>query len=242
MKSLIAAFMVLCASWYSYAETVYLTSLDWPPYSGKSLSEQGASVAVAKAAFAAEGHTLVVEFYPWSRAVKSASTKDSKYVGYFPEYHYDTSEFVFSDPMGTGPLGLVQNVSAPINYSSVGDLSGKRIGVVQDYVNTKELDEMIASGSIKGEAVPSDVLNIKKVAAKRIDAAVIDSNVLKYLLKSDASLSSVQSKVAMHPTLLQDKQLFVAFRNDAQGQKWQQIYNAGLKKIDIPAIMAKHLN
>ena len=38
-----------------------------------------------------------------------------------------------------------------------------KIGVVQDYVNTEELDAMIASGAIKGEAVPSDVLNVKKV-------------------------------------------------------------------------------
>ena len=66
--------------------------------------------------------------------------------------------------------------------------------MVQDYVNTKELDDMIAAGSIKGDAVPSDVLNIKKVAAGRIDAAVIDANVLNYLLSTDKSLASMKSK------------------------------------------------
>lgn len=155
-------FIFITFSNFVAAETVHLTSLAWPPYSDKSLEQQGASVAVAKAAFEAEGHELIVDFYPWSRAVNSALQANSKYVGYFPEYMHETSDFIFSDATGTGPLGLVQNSAKPITFSSVNDLSGKRIGVVQDYVNTKELDDMIASGTIKGDAAPSDVLNIKK--------------------------------------------------------------------------------
>ncbi|ALQ06979.1 MULTISPECIES: substrate-binding periplasmic protein [Pseudoalteromonas] len=234
-------FLLLTFSNFIAAETVYLTSLAWPPYSDKSLEQQGASVAVAKAAFKAEGHELIVDFYPWSRAVNSASQANSKYVGYFPEYMHETSDFVFSDATGTGPLGLLQNNAKPIAYSSVGDLKGKRIGVVQDYVNTKELDDMIASGTIKGDAAPSDVLNIKKVAAGRIDAAVIDANVLKYLLDTDKSLSALKNKVAMNTTLLEDKKLYIAFRNDTEGQKWQKIYNQGLTKIDVNTIMANYL-
>lgn len=240
MKTLLL-FILLSFSNLVTADTVYLTSLAWPPYSDKSLDQQGASVAVAKAAFKAEGHELVVDFFPWSRAVNSASQAGSKYVGYFPEYMHDTSDFVFSDPTGTGPLGLVQNNAKPVSFSAVSDLAGKRIGVVQDYVNTKELDDMIASGTIKGDAVPSDVLNIKKVAAGRIDAAVIDANVLNYLLNTDNSLAGVKDKIAMNANLLENKTLHIAFRNDAEGQKWQQIYNKGLKKIDVDAIMSNYL-
>lgn len=241
MKTLFAL-LAITLSWIASADTVHLTSLSWPPYSDKTLNEQGASVAVAKAAFAAEGHTLEVDFFPWSRAVKSASSAGSKYVGYFPEYFYDTQEFIFSDPMGSGPLGLVQNKSAPVSFNSVSDLQGMKIGVVQDYVNTEELDAMIASGAIKGEAVPSDVLNVKKVGAKRIPAAVIDANVLNYLLQTDASLGRFKDQVEMNAKLLQEKKLYIAFRNDAEGKKWQQIYNSGLKKIDVQSIMNQYLN
>lgn len=240
MKTLLL-FTLLSFSNFLIADTVHLTSLAWPPYADKSLEQQGASVAVAKAAFKAEGHDLVVDFFPWSRAVKSAAQTNSKYVGYFPEYMHETSDFVFSNPTGTGPLGLVQNNTKPITFSAVSDLAGKRIGVVQDYVNTKELDDMIASGAINGDAVPSDVLNIKKVAAGRIDAAVIDTNVLNYLLNTDKSLASMKDKVSMNEKLLEDKNLYIAFRNDAEGQKWQQIYNKGLVKIDVDAIMSNYL-
>lgn len=240
MKALVLLILTLFIN-TAVAETVHLTSLSWPPYSDKSLSEQGASVAVAKAAFKAEGHELVVDFFPWTRAVKMASEPNSKYLGYFPEYKYDTSEFVFSDPMGTGPLGLVQNKNKPISFTTVADLVGKRIGVVQDYVNTKELDDMIASGTIKGDAVPSDDLNVKKVGSGRIDAAVIDANVLKYLLNTDPSLSEFKNTVEMNSVILEDKKLYIAFRNDAEGQKWQKIYNQGLTKIDVNNIMSNYL-
>ena len=234
-------FLILTTlSTVSYSETVYLTSLEWPPYSDDTLPSQGASVAVAKAAFEAMGHTLVVEFYPWSRAV--ALAKDSsKYAGYFPEYYYDSDEFIFSDPMGQGPLGFVEAKAKPITWNTLKDLTPYTIGVVQDYVNTEELDNMIAAGELKSSAVTSDSQNILKVASGRVNLAVIDSNVLKYLLTNDPKLKSTTDKVQMNGKLLVEKDLFVAFKNDANGSKWQSILNEGLKKIDVQAIMSQYI-
>lgn len=237
-------FMLLLSVLYSVcvsAETLYFTSLSWPPYAGKSLPEQGASIAVAKAAFAAQGHELVVDFYPWSRTVKLAQQDSSKYLGYLPEYDFNTQDFLFSDEIGSGPLGLVQNAFNPIAFERVEDLKGKRIGVVQDYVNTAVLDGMIATGEVRGEAVPNDSLNIRKVAAQRIDAAVIDVNVLRHLLAVDPALAQLKDKVEMHATLLQDKKLYLAFKNTPEGEKWRAVFNAGLKRIDVNAVFKAHL-
>lgn len=223
------------------AETVHLTSLDWAPYSGKTLANQGASVVVAQAAFKAMGHELVVDFFPWSRAVKLASESGSKYAGYFPEYLYESSEFTFSAPMGQGPLGLVENKSKPITWAQVSDLAKYKLGVVQDYVNTEELDALVASGDIKPQVVTSDEINVQKVAGGRIDGAVIDANVLSYMLANSSKLAKAKDQVQMNAKLLMNKDLYIAFRNDADGKKWQGIYNEGLGKIDINALMAAHL-
>lgn len=223
-----------------HADTLYLTSLEWPPYSGESLTAQGASVAVAKAAFEAMGHELIVEFYPWSRAVALATNND-KYAGYFPEYYYDSEEFLFSDPMGQGPLGFVEAVDNPVEWNSLEDLTEYSIGVVQDYVNTEELDQMIASGEINASAVTSDSQNVLKVAGGRIDMAVIDSNVLDYLLENDPRVSGVVGKVQMDEKLLVEKDLYIAFKNNGDGEKWLDIFNEGLTKINVDAIMAEYM-
>lgn len=234
------AFIFTVLSSISLAETVKLTSLEWPPYSGQDLPNQGASIAVAKAAFDAMGHTLEVDFFPWSRAVALAKGDDS-YVGYFPEYLYESEDFVFSDPMGKGPLGFVEQSSNPIQWESLDDLKSYQIGVVQDYVNTAELDAMIASDEIDASSVTSDAQNVLKVAAGRVDVAVIDSNVLDFLLANDPRVSNVKGKVQMNDKLLVTKDLYIAFKNSPAGQKWKKVFDEGLKKIDVQSIMSSNM-
>lgn len=101
---------------------------------------------------------------------------------------------------------------------------------------------MIANQEIKAVAVTSDSRNILKVAGKRIPLAVIDSNVLDYLLKSDPDIASAKDKVKMNSKLLEEKGLFVAFANDENGKKWRTIINQGLKKIDSEAIMKRYFS
>ncbi|USD33547.1 MULTISPECIES: substrate-binding periplasmic protein [Vibrio] len=220
-------------------DVLTLTSLEWPPYAGRNLDAQGASVAVVKAAVEAMGHELNVEFYPWERAVHLAKNQ-AKYAGYFPEYYFDASDLIFSNPIGTGPLGFVENKANPISWSSLQDLKSVKIGVVRGYVNTEELDSMIASGTLQSEAVTSDNQNLKKVSGQRIPLAVIDSNVLNYLLTSDKSLQAAQDKLQMNSKLLEEKELFIAFGNDETGKKWKAIVDEGLKKIDSKQIMSDY--
>lgn len=217
------------------ADTLVLTSLLWPPYSGQQLARQGASIAITRAALNVMGHELKVDFYPWSRAVKLATLPSSDYLGYFPEYYYETEKFIFSNSIGTSPLGLVEQKSHPLSWHYVADLNRYTLGVVKDYVNTDVLDSMIVSGVQPVEAVTSDELNIKKVAAGRVDAAVIDVNVLHYLLKQKP-LQPLADKLQINRQLLANKQLYIAFRNNDEGRRWRDIVDRGLAQIDAEAL------
>lgn len=222
------------------ADTLMLTSLLWPPYSGQQLAEQGASIAVARAALKVMGHQLEVDFYPWSRAVKLASMPNSDYLGYFPEYYFETEKFVFSKSIGDGPLGLVEQKAHPVSWNYVEDLNRYTLGVVKDYVNTQALDRMISTGVQPTEAVTSDEHNIKKVAAGRIDAAVIDVNVLHYLLKQKP-LQPLAEKLQINRQILANKQLYIAFRNTEEGRRWRDIFDQGLAQIDVETIIGELL-
>ncbi|MCL1137099.1 substrate-binding periplasmic protein [Shewanella pneumatophori] len=225
---------------FAAADTLYLTSLHWPPFSGEQLKHQGACIAIAKAALGAVGHSLEVDFYPWSRAVRMASRNDAKYLGYLPEYRYPTDKFVFSEPMGRSALGLVERKSHPISWIEQKDLNQYTIGVVEDYVNTAELDAMMVNGSQSFEAVASDLHNINKVLTGRIDAAVIDEHVLRYIL-SQPNMQSVKHKLQFNKKRLISKELFIAFKNNQQGQLWRERFNQGLAKINVQAILAEHI-
>lgn len=221
---------------------VHLTSLNWPPYADPQLPQQGASIAVARAAFAAVGYELVVDFYPWSRAVYLAGDEGSEYAGYFPEYFSPEigKEFIFSEAIGSGPLGLVQNAAKPLVWESLADLADYRIGVVKDYVNTREFDALVAKQELQVSEVLTDKSNIQKTAYLRVDGAVIDRNVLDFSLKTDPELQLLAGKVSFNERILENKQLYVCFKKSRP--EVARLFNEGLQKIDAAKIQADYLS
>lgn len=221
---------------------IKLTSLDWPPYSGPTLPEKGASVAVVKAAFEASGYQVQVDFFPWERAVALAKDPGKGYAGYFPEYYAQELEAdcVFSEPIGISPLGFAQHKQAPVTWVGLDDLSTLKIGVVSGYVNEAEFDKRVAAGKQPVEAVTGDDQNLKKVGAKRLPLAVIDKHVMNYLLNNDPSLASFKANIEFNGKLLEDKKLHVCFRKGPQSAEYAKALADGLKKIDVEAITKKH--
>jgi len=241
---LISCSLLLSALSYADEKTIHLTSLEWPPYAGASLPQQGISIAIARAAFTAMGYDLKVTFFPWSRAVALAKRKESQFIGYFPEYFSPQTRkhFIYSDQMGSSPLGFAELKDQSISWTKLEQLKPYRIGIVQDYINTEELDAMIDNHTLKISSTISDAANLKKLMSKRIDLAVIDKNVMQYLLKTDPSLSNKSNLAQFNSIILEDKNLYICFKRNNQGQDTANIFNQGLKKINILAIAKSVIN
>ncbi len=238
MKSLVLILLAVYSHMVFSSQRVHMTSLDWPPYSGEELAENGVSIAIAREAFAVMGYELVVEFKPWVRTVTLASKQD-KYIGYFPEYKFDTDEFVFSDSIGQSLLGFVEPLDSRVEWATLDDLSMQRIGIVQGYVNTEEFDGYALEGRLQVEAAINDLKNVYKVAKGRLDLAVIDQNVLHYLISNDPRREVLQARLAFNERLLENKDIVLAFRNTQQGRHWKEVFNQGLKQVDIDIIIER---
>lgn len=241
VSGLVVLLTSMTVSMAAHAADYKMTSLDWPPYTGEKLPAMGASAAVVTEAMKAAGMGVKIEFHQWTRAVTLAKS-DEAYVAYFPEYHSkeNANEFLYSDPIGTGPLVFVERKDGPVTWTSYDSLKGKRIGVVKDYVNTEELDARIASKALTASEAPDDAKNLLKLAAGRLDVAVIDVNVFRYLVKNDASVKAVADQLQVNAKSLEDKKLYVCFKKSAEGEKARQAFNLGLKKVNIDEVMGKY--
>ena len=229
----------------SYADdqkTMGLATLEWPPYEGSSLKDQGADVAVIRAALASVGYELKLGIFPWKRAIEYAKNSN-EYIGYFTEYYSESvaNDFYLSDPIGSSPIGFVERKDNPIKWDSFDDLAKYEIGVTDGYINTPELDNRIASGLIKTQVVSDDLYDIRKVLAGHIVAGVIDQNVLYYYMKTDASLKDSDKVIQFSPKILADNKHYIAFRKSPEGLKMMQIFNEGLKKINYKEIVDNYL-
>ena len=220
-------------------ETWKVTSLDWQPFSGKALPEGGAGIAVLRAALKAEGIELVVEYYPWTRAL--ATAQDPTYAGVYPIWPEDVPEgFTGSSVLFKSPVGFVEPKDKPLQWRTLEDLKGKTIGTVQDYGNTPEFMKLIKNGIIKTEVVVDDLTNIKKVAGGRIDGAFIDLNNLDYFLKNDAK--AISGNIQANSKTVDTKELLLAINNKFRNKNAVSILASGISKINTEKIVKDYMD
>lgn len=218
--------------WAVVAEPVRLASLDWPPYTGHKLEQQGETAVLLRQVFAAMQQEVQTEFLPWSRAIRASEKTGALYAGYFPEYQTHNPKFILSDSLGVSELGFVEATAKPLGQLNVALLSGLQLGVVQDYVNLTVVDQMIGRGQLTPQLAFSDRQNILKVALGRLDLAVIDRRVLAYLLEHDAEVKRLAAdKVQFNASLTELKTLHLALRHEPAHQLLIEKFNHYLHKV-----------
>jgi polar amino acid transport system substrate-binding protein len=214
------------------SDPIRLASLDWPPYTGHQLEQQGETSVLVRQVFAAMQLEVQTEFLPWSRAIRASEKNGALYAGYFPEYYSDHPKFILSDSLGSSELGFVEATAKPLGQLSVGLLSTLQLGVVQDYVNLRLVDQMIARGQLIPQVALSDRQNVLKVVMGRLDLAVIDARVLWYLLEHDAEVKRLaKGKVRFNASLTELKTLHLALRRDPAHQLLMEKFNHYLQKV-----------
>ena len=213
---------------------VRLATLEWLPYVGPRLPDNGLSGSVAATALHALGQSLHVDFFPWKRAMQVGS-ESGDYAGYFPAYYTEerARHCYFSAPMGRSTLGLATLREAPLRWGRLSDLSGVRIGVVAGYSNGREFDDLVREGRIQVDPSPGDSFNLKKLLAGHVRAAVIDKAVLRYLLVSDPDLAPQRDRIVFADPPLAVLTLHVCWQQTPTGQQLRKNFDAALRQLDL---------
>lgn len=233
--------IVLISAAMAQDRVVKMTSLEWPPFSGKTLPGGGIAVAIAREALSASGYRLEVEYLPWKEATSKAAMPG--YSGYLPAYREEVLDgFVPSDVNFTTPLRVAQRRSAPLTFSTVADLKGLTLGVVDGYANTVEFDALVTRGEIKTIAYRNDMANLLALAVGKVDGAMVDENVFIQLVNFNDAVRIKAKEIQLNATVVEKKDLFVAFADTPDGRALRDAYNAGLAKINTRSIYDEFLN
>jgi polar amino acid transport system substrate-binding protein len=212
------------------AVQIKLTSLDWPPYTGEKLTGQGEVTVLLRQVMADLGYQVQVDFLPWPLAVAKVRSGTEGHQGYFPEYPVTDPGYLMSAAIGYSELGLVERRDKPLLLTDFSQLSAIRFGVVQDYLNMAELDEMIAAGQLKPVITTSDINNVQKVISGQLQAAVIDKRVLNYLLLHEPSIQQSASLLQFSQSLRENRSLHLILKNTAQNAEIIKKFNQKIRQ------------
>ncbi|MCP4715830.1 MAG: transporter substrate-binding domain-containing protein [Deltaproteobacteria bacterium] len=201
-------FIVTTFSVKSYAEETWkITSLNWEPYSGAELTNEGNSIQKLRELLKKAGIKLIVEFYPWKRSQEKAKTNE--YVGYFPAWPEEVYEgFIASPPVDWSEVGILKQSKSSINFESIDDLFKKyRVGIVSTYTYPKVINDAMQKYPAHVDGTMNEKSLLKKLSVGRHPVAITDPNVMQYLAEREG-ISNINSV-----KIIMKKELVIAFRD-----------------------------
>jgi len=171
---------------------IVFNTMESTPYQSKKLANQGFLVEISKEAFRRVGYNLEVAFVPWKRAMWEAEfgVVDGVLGAWYTEER--TKVFAYTNVIAKSRLVFLKRKNQEIEYNTMSDLKGFRIGVVGGYVYTDEFDE--ADYLYKEEDVSTEI-NLRKLLYERIDLTPDIEEVVYHILKSKhpEQLGSIES-------------------------------------------------
>lgn len=209
----IVVVMVLITPRPVIAEEVWrIASLNWEPYSGAQLPEQGASIQALRAILQPHGIRLEVDFFPWRRAQMMA--QDEIYVGYFPAWPTEVQAgFVGSAAIDYSHLAIIKRSDSEVRFSSLDSLfRDYRIGLVKTYIYPQQITDIISKYPEQVIWAETERALIRKLSIGRHPVALTDPKVMRYQLEQEHldNIELVQ--------ILEQTPLVLALRNQKDNQ------------------------
>ncbi|GGF31185.1 ABC transporter substrate-binding protein [Aliidongia dinghuensis] len=235
--ALLAAFVAGIAR----ADMVTIAACEnYAPYSDASLPGDGFANDLTARIMSRAGYDVSVTIMPWVRALQGTETGtfDILPSAWYTEARGRT--LLFSQPIALSRLVFVKPVSSPFEFHSLDDLRGLTVGTVSGYAYTPDF---LTSPLFQRTAVADIVLNLRMVAARRIDLTLDDELTLRFIIHSRAP--ELAPLLSLTRGVLSEQPLYVAFsRTRPDAERLVAAFDAGLARMqadgDYQRLLALH--
>jgi polar amino acid transport system substrate-binding protein len=199
----------------------------WPPYVDPQLPGQGLALSIVTAAFERAGYRVEVELAPWLQTLESASAGDTAVVAAVWPTPERERELWLSAPYLENEIRLLKRRKKALEFKSLADLRGLRIGVVYGFSYGPEFDR--STGFVR--APESHVLaNLLQLLAGRVDATIGDERSLRY--EMERHLRERKDEVGFLPRAVSVQPLCIGVsRRRPGGERLVADFDAALEEL-----------
>ena len=227
----------------SAEETITIATLEYFPWTGKDLRFNGFINHVITEAFQRRGYAVKFTYLPWKRGL--TETKNGKYAAL--SYVYLSKdrekEFYLSGPISVEKIVLFYLKSNPIrDWKTLDDLKNYKFGATRGYTYTKEFWDAAESKRLNVDLTNSDLQNLKKLLAGRID--IFPSGLVNgYSILQKEFVESTSNLLSFHPKPLSKTTGHLAFtRSRKNSENFLRIFNQGLAELKKEGLYNKFMD
>ncbi|CAM2859290.1 substrate-binding periplasmic protein [Vibrio neptunius] len=152
----------------------------WPPYFQEA-PNTGKAQLILIDIFEQSGFQLDIKLQPWNRALKSVRTMENDVILGAWKTGERERFLYFSQPYYWNEIVLLSRHKSPLQYSGRESLTGFTIGVQRGYRYSDDFEQLT---HFKKYEISSAEEGIEKLIKQRVDAILVDKNVLTYTLKN----------------------------------------------------------
>lgn len=172
-------------------EPIILATINWEPFYGEELLDEGYFAVISKEAFRLAGYDLKTEYVSWKRAV--AGTYKGLYDGLLGSFYDEQrAEYVvYSEPVATTEQVFIKSRVSPVTYAGEDDLRLLRIAAYTDSITLSQL----RTKGYAVEPIPEYKLAIKMLLADRFDVFGMSKEHLTWLLINDPKMQPYRHRI-----------------------------------------------
>ena len=212
---------------------------DWYPYSAERQGEaRGISVDIVRAAYAAVGVDVSFKVMSYARCMQLLDIGEE--IGCFntpADADIREQQVLPEHALDTNPAYIYVRGDHPYDDQTLAEHSGNVIGIVNGY---RYGDVFMSDPQILREYSASDLQNLKKLAAGRLDYIVLYDRVARYLIGQYGDELGINIKPV---TLIGNIEIYVSFsRNHPDSERAKRQFDEGMSVLQKEGRYAKILN
>ena len=182
---------------------------------------------ITRAVLARQGFEMSSSVRPWARALSEA--QEGVFDGLIGVWRNPERErsLLFPRPLGiTNRIGFMARAGTSITVGDLRQLRRLTIGVVNGYANPPAIEE----AQLKLDPSMDDLHNLRKLLVGRIDLALIDKGVARYLLQTHLP-AGLTELTWLEPAVTEIPLYAALSRRSPDAQAKLTAFNSGLNRM-----------
>lgn len=219
------------------AKELTVCYVNWEPFYGKDLPNEGPMTEVIYEAFSRAGYQITTTALPWSRATKKVKNGDIDILlgMYFTVER--SKNYEFSDAIAFIDIGLISHTNLGVTqFESMLDLRPYTIGVNQNWVNSSEFD---SAYYLKKDPAKNQTLTIRKLLYNRVDMIAVSHEIFKYEVAKQGK--DISNYTFIEPKLSKSSLHLTTGKKNPRHKEIITAFNAGLKSMKADGTYTKIL-